>query len=175
MAFVFPSSVLARQMIRAASATPSKALGAKDPKVESKAESKSASPGKAKDLLAEKTTSNKEQRKADWAIMKEMSRYLWPKGDIGAKTRVSTALALLVGAKLLNVQVPFYFKNIVDAMNIDFAAVGGTAWTVGGAMILAYGATRIGAAVFQEVRNAVFASVAQNAIRRFRSPTAARS
>lgn len=30
-------------------------------------------------LLAEKTVSNKEQRKADWAIMKEMSRYLWPK------------------------------------------------------------------------------------------------
>lgn len=30
-------------------------------------------------ILAEKTVSNKEQRKADWAIMKEMSRYLWPK------------------------------------------------------------------------------------------------
>jgi len=30
-------------------------------------------------LLSEKTLSNKEQRKADWAIMKEMSRYLWPK------------------------------------------------------------------------------------------------
>lgn len=23
--------------------------------------------------------SNKEQRKADWAIMKEMTKYLWPK------------------------------------------------------------------------------------------------
>lgn len=30
-------------------------------------------------LLTEQTVSNKEQRKADWAIMKEMSRYLWPK------------------------------------------------------------------------------------------------
>lgn len=30
-------------------------------------------------LLREQTVSNKEQRKADWAIMKEMSRYLWPK------------------------------------------------------------------------------------------------
>ncbi len=30
-------------------------------------------------LLAEKTVSNKEQRQADWAIMKEMVRYLWPK------------------------------------------------------------------------------------------------
>ena len=30
-------------------------------------------------LLSEQTVSNKEQRKADWAIIKEMSRYLWPK------------------------------------------------------------------------------------------------
>jgi ABC transporter ATM len=39
--------------------------------------------------------------------------------------------------QILNVQVPFYFKNIVDSMNIDFAAVGGTAYTVAGAMIIA--------------------------------------
>ena len=117
-------------------------------------------------LLAEQTVSNKEQRKADWAIMKEMARYLWPKDDLGARARVATALALLVASKVLNVQVPFYFKNIVDSMNVDFGALGGTAWTVGGAMIVAYGATRIGAAVFQEIRNAIFASVAQKAIRR---------
>ena len=30
-------------------------------------------------LLGEKETGNKAQRKADWAIMKEMSKYLWPK------------------------------------------------------------------------------------------------
>ena len=30
-------------------------------------------------LLSEKTVSTKQQRKADWAIIKEMSRYLWPK------------------------------------------------------------------------------------------------
>ena len=34
---------------------------------------------KADSFLSEQTVSNKEQRKADWAIMKEMSRYLWPK------------------------------------------------------------------------------------------------
>ena len=39
--------------------------------------------------------------------------------------------------QILNVQVPFYFKSIVDSMNVDFAALGGTAWTVGGAMIVA--------------------------------------
>jgi ABC transporter ATM len=97
--------------------------------------------------------------------MKEMSRYLWPKDSPGTKFRVGLAVALLVGGKALNVQVPFYFKSIVDAMNIDFSAVGGTAAAVGGSMILAYGGARIGAFLFSELRNAVFASVAQKAIR----------
>jgi hypothetical protein len=30
-------------------------------------------------LLSEAMVSNAEQRKADWAIMKEMTQYLWPK------------------------------------------------------------------------------------------------
>lgn len=124
-----------------------------------------ATPAANNDMLAEKVVSTAEQRKVDMAIMREMVQYLWPKGDWGTKLRVGTALSLLVGAKILNVEVPFYFKSIVDSMNIDFLAVGGTAWTVAGSMIVAYGLTRIGATVFQELRNAVFASVAQKAIR----------
>jgi ATP-binding cassette subfamily B (MDR/TAP) protein 7 len=116
-------------------------------------------------LLSEKVVSNKEQRKVDLAIMRDMIQYLWPKGEIGTKIRVGAALGLLVSAKILNVNVPFYFKSIVDSMNVDFLAVGGTAWTVAGSMIVAYGVTRIGATLFQELRNAVFASVAQKAIR----------
>lgn len=88
-------------------------------------------------LLAEKLVSNKEQRKADWAIMKEMTRYLWPKDSMGTRLRVGLSVGLLIGAKLLNVQIPFYFKSIVDAMNIDFLEIGGTAWTVAGSMIVA--------------------------------------
>ncbi|KAI1756264.1 transporter ATM1 precursor [Xylaria castorea] len=121
-----------------------------------------------KDPLAVDDKSVQEQRKADWAIMKQMAHYLWPKGkgSMDTKLRVSIAVILLVGAKILNVQVPFYFKNIVDAMNIDVGATGGTAAMIAGSMIFAYGLTRIGATVFQELRNAVFASVAQKAIRK---------
>ncbi|KAB8345834.1 hypothetical protein FH972_022889 [Carpinus fangiana] len=137
-------------------------------KPESHEEKKPAEPATApKDpLLAEQTVSNQEQRKADWAIIKEMSRYLWPKDNLGTRIRVGTAVALLVGSKILNVQVPFYFKSIIDGMNIDWTATGGMLTAVAGSMIVAYGATRIGAAVFQELRNAIFASVAQKAIRR---------
>jgi ATP-binding cassette subfamily B (MDR/TAP) protein 7 len=95
-------------------------------------------PGSKPDpLFNEQVATNKEQRKADWAIMKEMSKYLWPKDNLGTRARVGLSVGLLVGAKVLNVQVPFYFKNIVDSMNIDFVAVGGTAWTVAGSMIVA--------------------------------------
>ncbi|KAG6069076.1 Iron-sulfur clusters transporter atm1, mitochondrial [Claviceps aff. humidiphila group G2b] len=117
------------------------------------------------DPLAPVDKTAAEQRKADWAIIREMSAYLWPKHGFATKVRVGIAVSLLIGAKLLNVQVPFYFKSIVDSMNIDFVAAGGTAAAVAGSMIVAYGATRIGATLFQELRNAVFASVAQNAIR----------
>jgi len=116
-------------------------------------------------LQSKTDLSKKEQRQIDFAIMKEMVRYLWPKGEIGTKVRVASALSLLVGAKILNVNIPFYFKSIVDSMNIDFMSVGGTAWTVAGSMIVAYGVTRFGATIFTELRNAVFASVAQKAIR----------
>ncbi|KAM3525343.1 hypothetical protein NHJ13051_004038 [Beauveria bassiana] len=146
-------------------AAPRRPQATPPPKTAAPSTTKPATAAKNKDplLLPDKTVA--EQRKADWAIMKEMSRYLWPKDNLGTKLRVSLAVALLIGAKVLNVQVPFYFKSIVDSMNIDVAAVGGTATTVAGAMILGYGASRVGATVFQELRNAVFASVAQKAIR----------
>lgn len=123
-------------------------------------------PAKNADPLAPAEKTNADQRKADWAIMREMSRYLWPKDNLGTKVRVGLAVSLLIGAKVLNVQVPFYFKSIVDSLNIDVAAMGGTATSIAGAMIVAYGASRIGATVFQELRNAIFASVAQSAIRK---------
>lgn len=44
-------------------------------------QSKDAASAKAakKELLGETAQASKEQRKADWAIMREMAKYLWPK------------------------------------------------------------------------------------------------
>lgn len=50
--------------------------------VEGAHQAKEGSDGKAtakKDLLSESNKASKEQRKADWAIMREMAKYLWPK------------------------------------------------------------------------------------------------
>ncbi|PWN54334.1 putative ATP-binding cassette transporter protein, mitochondrial [Violaceomyces palustris] len=113
----------------------------------------------------------KDQRRMDWKIIKKLVQHIWPKGDISTKQRVVFALALLVGGKLLNVQVPFFFKAIVDQLNevanapLDMTNPN-TVWVVAGSAILGYGLARVGAAAFSELRNAVFANVAQRSIRR---------
>ncbi|KAJ3369512.1 Iron-sulfur clusters transporter atm1, mitochondrial [Allomyces arbusculus] len=99
----------------------------------------------------------------DWAIMKNLARYLWPKDDFGVKARVVVAMTLLVAGKVLNVQVPYLFKEIVDKLTA--AGVNVDMMTVAGTVILGYGAARIGASLFSELRSAVFGAVAQKAIR----------
>ncbi|CAH03031.1 ATP-binding cassette Fe/S cluster precursor transporter ATM1 [Kluyveromyces lactis] len=100
-------------------------------------------------------------------IMKDLFKYIWPSGDNKVKIRVLIALALLIGAKLLNVQVPFFFKQTIDSMNIEWGPDVATVLPVAITMtILSYGAARFGAVMFGELRNAVFAKVAQNAIRK---------
>lgn len=98
-------------------------------------------------------------------ILRNLVHYIWPKGDTKVKVRVLVALSLLIGAKLLNVQVPFFFKETVDKMNVDWsdptiALPASIALTV-----VCYGAARFGSVLFGELRNAVFSRVAQNAIR----------
>ncbi|KAJ2018757.1 Iron-sulfur clusters transporter atm1, mitochondrial [Coemansia sp. S680] len=103
--------------------------------------------------------------KSGLKIILSMFKYVWPKGDWATKTRVIAALVLMIGGKLANVQVPILFKDIVDTLNIDVAATGGTLSTIATAMLIGYGAARLGAAVLQELRNAIFANVQQSAIR----------
>lgn len=100
-------------------------------------------------------------------ILKDLLKYIWPQGDNKVKVRVLLALSLLIGAKLLNVQVPFFFKQTIDSMNIDWGSDASTVLPIAITMtILSYGAARFGSVLFGELRNAVFAKVAQNAIRK---------
>ncbi|KAG0176664.1 Iron-sulfur clusters transporter atm1, mitochondrial [Apophysomyces sp. BC1021] len=122
-------------------------------------------PKAIKPPVKEIVQTNKERNATDWAIIRQLMKYIWPKNDIGVKTRVVIALSLLIGGKLLNVQVPFFFKNVVDSLGVTFSE-DATLWTVCGAAIIGYGLARLGASAFQELRNAVFAAVAQKAIRR---------
>ncbi|KAH7341792.1 P-loop containing nucleoside triphosphate hydrolase protein [Rhizoctonia solani] len=109
--------------------------------------------------------SQAEQRRVDWEIVKRLVVNVWPKGEWTIRARVVLALSLLLAGKVLNVQVPIFFKQIIDAFNIEMTA-DSTVWIIGGSVIAGYGLARISATVFSELRNAVFANVAQRAIRR---------
>lgn len=47
-----------------------------------------------------------------------MLQYIWPKEDKAVRDRVKLAVGLLIGAKVLNVAVPFLFKYSVDYLNV---------------------------------------------------------
>ena len=89
------------------------------------------------------------------------------------KRRVIYSLSLMLGGKLVTIQVPFLFRNLVDSLP---AHVDGTTTAlllaepttvVPLTLVLGYGISRATASGMQEMRNAVFAHVAQDAIRRF--------
>ncbi|MEO1681515.1 MAG: ABC transporter ATP-binding protein/permease [Pseudomonadota bacterium] len=96
--------------------------------------------------------------------------YIWPKGRdaeaMAIKWRVGGALVLLVLAKIVAVCVPLIYRAAVDGLAGDapegewLVAVGAIGLTV------AYGGARLLNTAFQELRDVVFARVAQGALRR---------
>jgi ATP-binding cassette, subfamily B, heavy metal transporter len=89
--------------------------------------------------------------------------YLWPVGNPGARIRVAVALVFMLLSKVATVYVPVIYGRIVDALAPKDATA--AAFIVPVALIVAYGAIRIGAAGFGEIRDALFASVQQRAVR----------
>lgn len=109
-------------------------------------------------------------------MLQGMLSYIWPKDDPSIRNRVKLAVGLLIGAKLLNVTVPFLLKFAVDDLNtklstsgeaaLGFATAPDAVLSTAVALLVGYGVARAGAAGFNELRNAVFARVAQHSIRR---------
>ncbi|HEY0835105.1 MAG TPA: ABC transporter ATP-binding protein/permease [Azospirillum sp.] len=90
--------------------------------------------------------------------------YLWPRGATEMRVRVVIAMLLLVGAKAANVYVPLFYKEAVDALTVPAGATS-AALSIPLGLILAYGMARVLSLTFAEARDAVFAKVAQRAIR----------
>lgn len=97
------------------------------------------------------------------------------------KRRVLGSVGLMLGGKAITIQIPYIFKNLVDsipvivdptALTATSDAVNGisTATTAAGVplvvLLAGYGLSRSVAVGFNEYRNAVFAHVAQDAIRK---------
>ena len=103
---------------------------------------------------------NNEPRK-DWETIRTLLPYLWPRDSLEMRSRVVIALVFLAVAKGINVGVPIIYKFAVDAI-ADNAA---TIIVVPVGLLVAYGLARVLSLAFGELRDAVFAKVAQRAIR----------
>jgi ATP-binding cassette subfamily B protein len=97
--------------------------------------------------------------------LRRLVPYLWPGGRLDLRLRVTAALVFLVLAKVANVYVPLILRGAVDALSPQAPAQAELLVALPLALILAYGAARIMAIGFGELRDAVFARVAQHAIR----------
>jgi ATP-binding cassette subfamily B protein len=89
--------------------------------------------------------------------------YLWPAGNPVARLRVATAMLFLVLAKGAAVVVPVIYGRLVDTLAPKVGSAG--VLVVPMALIAAYGLARIASAGFGELRDALFASVGQRAVR----------
>ena len=94
-------------------------------------------------------------------ILLSLAPYLWPTGNLGGRARVVTAVLFMFLAKVAAVYVPILYGRTVDTLTQP----GNTALMLPAALILAYGIARVSAAGFGEIRDALFASVSQRAVR----------
>jgi ATP-binding cassette subfamily B protein len=108
-----------------------------------------------------------------FATLRDLWPYMWPSTRPDLKRRVALAFGVLVGAKVITVLVPYSYKWATDALTAKPVAGSDGLVTVGlGALviapvmlIIAYGVGRILMNVFNNVRDALFASVGQHAVR----------
>ncbi len=110
-------------------------------------------------------TEGARDRRSGWRTIRKVSPYLWPAEKAWVKQRVMAALAFLMVAKLVSIGTPFLYKFAVDALTGDGTS---PAFLLGAGAVgitVAYGVARAANVGFQQLRDAVFARVAQSALR----------
>ncbi|MEK9879300.1 MAG: ABC transporter ATP-binding protein/permease [Paracoccaceae bacterium] len=105
----------------------------------------------------------KSEKQAAWNTTKRVAPFVWPVGDFDLRARVVLAMLALVGSKFIAILAP-----ILQAWAVDDLAEAGVSDFVLGAvgLTIAYGIARIATNGFQQLRDALFAKVAQRALRR---------
>jgi ATP-binding cassette, subfamily B, heavy metal transporter len=107
-----------------------------------------------------------------WSTFQALWPYLWPSERADLRTRVLAAFGLLVIGRIILVGIPFAFKWATDALNA--ITKGGTElsglwpYLLGAPLALTaiYGLARVGSALFIQARDAIFAPVFMNAVRK---------
>jgi ABC-type transport system involved in Fe-S cluster assembly fused permease/ATPase subunit len=97
-----------------------------------------------------------------WATLRRFLPYLWPADAPALRHRVALSLVLVAIAKAVTLIMPFAYKGAVDRMTPGLEPAAGLAI----ALIIAYAGARFGGVLFDNLRNAVFEKVGQEAGRR---------
>jgi ATP-binding cassette, subfamily B, heavy metal transporter len=98
--------------------------------------------------------------RSDWQVIKDLLPYLFEH-----RFRVLFAMLCLVAAKFANLGVPIVLKDLIDAMNIKPGSLQSYLIVPAG-LIVGYGALRLLASLFSELRELLFAKVTQSAVRK---------
>ena len=99
---------------------------------------------------------------AGWRTLRRFLPYLWPAGEPALRVRVVLAVVLVFAAKAATLAMPFPYKWAIDRMSAGMEASAGL--IVG--LVLAYAGGRFAGVLFDNVRNAIFERVGQDAARR---------
>ena len=110
----------------------------------------------------ETTEQNPKVHRSDLKTLRTLIPYLWPKDNREIKFRVLIALLFLALAKGISAGAPILYKLTIDAISDNQAVI----IIVPVGIILSYGLARTLSLAFGEFRDAVFAKVAQRAIRK---------
>lgn len=94
--------------------------------------------------------------------------YMWPSDRPDLKLRVLWAVLYLVLSKLVLISVPYFFKYATNALNINYTPPSWlpAVFAAPVMMVLAYNVARILQAGLNQLRDALFATVGQHAVRR---------
>ena len=102
------------------------------------------------------------ERKSGIRTILRVVPYLWPKDRFDFRVKVISALVLLVLAKAVINFAPFLYREAVNALT----ETGNSPFLLGAVgMTVAYGGARILSRGFEQLRDVVFAAVAQRAFR----------
>ncbi|KAA9018723.1 ABCB family ABC transporter ATP-binding protein/permease [Sphingobium limneticum] len=97
-----------------------------------------------------------------WATLRRFLPYLWPADSAALRRRVAIAMGLVLLAKIVSLAMPFAYKAAIDRMAPGMEPAVGLAM----ALVATYAGARFASVLFDNLRNAVFEKVGQEAGRR---------